>query len=468
MSGTELSRLMAEVTAQPPLDVDFATVAGQVARRDKRRRRTAAGAAVLAVAVIVGVPTVYGTSGQDKRVQSMPPASLPVVSVDATWRHDSWGTLTWRTPGDWLPSAAYPDHGRPSNTDVEGPYIGNARLPVTSPSPRPLRGSGVLGSAGPQLPPDAVVAWFSYGQRSVRVLSDGPPFDDTTPPGLQQQCAQLGAGRIFHAVRQFGTQAHGSNLALDGCISAADPAKYEGKLLAVLASAADSAYPPINLGTPQASAAATGMVGASWAAGGLSWQMPRPWLQTSKTVPGDVKLGGSEVNGPFLSTMPLNPTCLTVLKVVDCAGGQSVARLGNNDLLAEVAVEPFSDGEGDTGQFYPPDDDGTVSPADVACRQIGGGWSYSWSHMYGPRSKASIVRIWACLGNAADSSGVADLKAVGDSMVDHGYPDLAAGSVHPTLVPTKATSTPGRAAGTTADALCTSAHGPVASAELTT
>jgi hypothetical protein len=205
---------------------------------------------VLAVAAIVTVTALHGSSGTDTERQRSRPFISPTATIDATWQHESWGTVSWRTPAGWLPSAAYPDHSRPSNDIIEGPYIGTARFPVTSPSPRPVLGTGVLGSAGPVLPPDAAVAWFTYGQRSTQRLSDGPPFAETAPEGLKAQCAALGAAAIFHAVRQFGSQAHGSNLALDGCLSGTDTALFSAQLSAVLASASDSAYPATALGSP--------------------------------------------------------------------------------------------------------------------------------------------------------------------------------------------------------------------------
>jgi hypothetical protein len=246
---------MAEVTAQPPVDVDFAVIAQQVARRDKRVRRGAAGSAALAVAAIVAVTAGYGVSRTSNPTEGSRPFISPAATVDATWRQDSWSTVSWRTPAGWLPSAAYPDHSRPSNDVIEGPYIGTARMPVTSPSPRPVLGTGVLGSAGPVLPPDAVVAWFTYGQRSTQRLSDGPPFTDTTPDGLKTQCVALGADAVFHAVRHFGTQAHGSNLALDGCLSGTGTALFYAQLAAVLASATDSAYLIPELGPSAATTA---------------------------------------------------------------------------------------------------------------------------------------------------------------------------------------------------------------------
>ncbi|MDX6255963.1 MAG: hypothetical protein QOJ11_2297 [Frankiales bacterium] len=449
MSGTELSRLMTEVTAQPPVDVDFAAVARRVQRRDKRLRRTAAGAAVLAVAAIAGVPTVYGMSGQRTRVQSIAPPSLPVVTVDATWRHDSWNTLTWRIPAGWLPSAANPDHSRPSNALIEGPYIGNARLPVTSPSPRPVRGTGVLGSAGPELPSDAVVAWFSYGERSVHQLSDGSAFDDTTPPGLVTQCAQLGAGRIFHAVRQFGTQAHGSNLALDGCISATDPAMFEAELRAVLASAADSAYPSISLGTPPASAtSAVADVAAIW--DHIRWRMPSSWQLGAEPFFGSGPPG--HLTRPrYLGPAPLQDPCTLV--PLECNPKQGVEHVADGGVLASIAFGPILPRPGAPAA----PDTGTLSTADSQCAAWGGVATFHAERDFGLAADGERVALGACLGNGYPTETLATLRTIAASVTDDEYGPMAA--------PTTPSPT---ASGTTAAALCTSALGPVASAELTT
>ncbi len=231
---------MSEVTEQPPVDVDLSAVAHKVKRHRSRVRSAAVVGSVVAVALVVAVPVLGRSRGGTEAAGPSPtPAAAPIVVPDASWGNDTWNGVSWRTPPGWLRSAAYPGHPRPSNAHIEGPYIGTARLPVTGPTPRPLQGTGVLGSAGPTLAPNAVVAWFTYGQRD----EDGFTSDfSATPAYLKEQCTAMGAPYVFHQARQFGTATHGSNLSLDGCISAANPDLFRAQLAAILATATDSAY----------------------------------------------------------------------------------------------------------------------------------------------------------------------------------------------------------------------------------
>ena len=237
MSGTELGRLMDEVTAQPPVDVDFGAVEQLVRRRRARTGAFAWGAAAAAVAMIVAVPALGGRPGLVHQTH------LPATPGAGTTglRQDSWNTLRWSVPSDWPASDAYPDHSRPSNAFIDGPYLGSTRVPLSPPTPRATQGSGVLTSAGPILPEGAVVGWFSYGLRSDPLAGDS--FDADAVRYLPARCAAMGASQTFHAVRQFGTPTAGSNLSLNGCINAADPTLQLAQLRAILRSVTDSAFP---------------------------------------------------------------------------------------------------------------------------------------------------------------------------------------------------------------------------------
>ncbi|MDX6212352.1 MAG: hypothetical protein QOF82_1439, partial [Frankiales bacterium] len=229
---------------------------------------------------------------------------------------------------------------------------------------------------------------------------------------------------------------------LDGCISAADPAKYEGELFAVLASAADSAYPPINLGTPQASAAATGMVGASWAQ--FHWRMPPTW-QLGKEPPASSGSPGVLTGRRFLGPAPFHDPCAST---TGCDPGKYVV---GSPLLASIVFGPL-------GPTAPADPNpGSVVANDGDCTRWGVKEAFVAERDFGTTAHGERLVLSACLGEGYSAETLATLKAVVASFTDDTFPPMAA-PLTPTAI----------ASGTTAMALCTSALGPVASAELTT
>ena len=464
MSGSELGRLMHEVTAQPPVEVDFGAVEHLVRRRQRRLRSAAGGAAVAAVAVIIAVPVLGGMADNDRHAQQSAPG--------VPGRTDTWNTLSWVVPSDWPASDAYPDHSRPSNAFIDGPYIGSARVPMAPPTPRPTQGSGVLASAAPTLPAGAVVGWFSYGLRADPLTPAS--FDADAMTYLPARCAAMGAAHTFHAVRQFGTAAAGSNLALDGCINAADPSTQEAQLAAVLASVKDSAYAASSSAPSSAVVSPGPTPPTSWPAGGLSWVTPSGWIATDKQVPDTTIDLIKQQNGPLLSTVRLNPACTDVLAGFSCDNGQPIAALGSRDAIAELSVSPSSNIEGDTGQFYPADDDGSFASAGPTCARIGGRQMWTWSHLYGPRSNARLVRLSACMAASGSADRTRQLHALTSSVQVKEFPDLRAGTEHPIPRPASSSAAPmpatvsGVASGTTAAALCRSALGTYSTASLTT
>ena len=129
MSGTELGRLMSEVTEQPPVDVDFAAVAHKVRRHRARVRGTAVAGCVVAVAVIVAVPFAVGGERADKAARPSPTAT-PATPTPTAVHPNAWiaQAATASSIGSSLRhgSSSTPvlgNHGRLFNSNIQGPYL---------------------------------------------------------------------------------------------------------------------------------------------------------------------------------------------------------------------------------------------------------------------------------------------------------------------------------------------------------
>lgn len=255
MSGTELRRLMVEVTAQPPLDVDFAAIQHRVQRRQRRRGVTAVAATVIVV-VGIAVPAALSsrkgpsTSGASARPSAVS-ASASTAAIDPSWVAGSWDGFSWRQPARWkLVDAGVGDHSRPMNAGIEGPFLTTEKLGHGC---APISDGFQCGRALvlEHLPVDGVVVEL-IGSFS----EPGPittPADDTgTVTAPDQICTGWGGAASFTASRSFTAPGGPAVLQLVGCLGAAVPASAATDLRTVLASASYSANPTQAVGTPSA------------------------------------------------------------------------------------------------------------------------------------------------------------------------------------------------------------------------
>ena len=253
MSGRELSRLMAQVTAQPPVDVDFAAIQQRVQRRRQRRRTTAVVATVIAV-VAIAVPAAL-SSGKDSPTSS-PSARPSAVSasastalVDPSWVAGSWEGFSWQQPARWkLVDAGVGDHSRPFSAPIEGPFLTTEKLGHGC---APTSDGFQCGRALvlQHLPADGVVV-----ELIGRFSEPGsvPANDTGTVTAPDQVCAGWGGTAGFTASRSFTSPGGPTVLQLLGCLGAAVPASAATDLRRVLASASYSADPTQAVGTPSA------------------------------------------------------------------------------------------------------------------------------------------------------------------------------------------------------------------------
>jgi hypothetical protein len=219
VSGTELSRVMAEVTAQPPVDVDFAAVMRTVRRRRVQRQGVAAFAAALVAAVAIVVPVALSGSGTSAEkgpaVAGTPtPVSTPTSArasappADSSWRKTSRNGLSWRTPPGWRVLNVKPvTHSEPAGAANSLAVL--STFPVGSKCSVPDVSRCLL-----KLPDDGVFARVIAGGGYGQVVGQ----DSGTLTAAKDECKAMGAARSFTSMRTFGTAPYTIDVQVSGCL----------------------------------------------------------------------------------------------------------------------------------------------------------------------------------------------------------------------------------------------------------
>ncbi|MDX6227883.1 MAG: hypothetical protein QOI76_1273 [Frankiales bacterium] len=409
MSSTELSRLMTEVTAQPPVDVDFAAVARRV---QLRRRRQGASISVLAVVVAVLIAVPATMSGAGSAPSAKGPKQLPTTTpdagpvIDSSWEHASWNNISWRMPTGWLSTEQQQMNMRksPMGGPGYGPVISTMKVKTCS-SP-----SCGLSSILVHLPVDGVAGQLivigGYGGASL-------PAEDTGTVGSPDQtCQGWGGAATFTSVRHFGTAPYTHAISFSACLGSGQVATAPGQLRALVASEVDASAVTVD---------------ATWqtvTAGPLTWQMPSDW-------------GTDRVDGK--AAVVIDTSCLRSL----------------TDQLADFSCTPDLPHIPVTGAYLWVSALAAPSsplakakylggmPATGACKAAGGQYMEYYDQLHlGPQSGGKILTLAGCVGKDVPSSTGTEISLMLKRVKDANYAD-----------PT---------------ALCASVPGTVVSAELET
>ena len=457
---------MHEVTAQPPVDVDFGAVEHLVRRRRTRTAIGVGGGTALTVALIVGLAATIPGQGSTRTSASAPTSPVTIAGIDSSWGQHTTDGVTWRVPPGW--TVADFDHSGQQTIPQPRGLASNVALLSTTKIDAACTDASLTCLQG--VPSSGAVVQIVLGGNS------GLP-DPTANPGVvgkaEPDCSAKGGVQSFNATRTFGTAPNNTTVRLIGCLGK-DAGSLPTLLRRVAASVTGQSASRAN--TAALASGTTAAAPTSWTAGGLSWLTPSGWASTDKHVAPTTVDQVTQINGPYLSTAPVSASCGEVVAGLRCRGGQPIIALGADDAIAQLSVSPYRNIEGDAGQFFPVDNLGQVQPADQDCSAAGGAQLWTWSHLYGRRGNGKLVRATACVGKSAGDERISQLLALTGTISVRGFPDLNAGTDRPTLLPrptpTGATLTPaaagGVAAGTTAAALCGSGLGTYETAELTT
>lgn len=399
MSGTQLGRLMGEVTAQPPVDVEFGAVVRRVERRQSRLRKTAGAAGVLALGVVIAVPTIWGVSDPHGDVtRSAPPRPSPAVAA-AAWVETGSAPFHWSQPSSWkVIDTGVGDHSTPSNNDLQGPFITTEPL-TRGCSPTSDGFECNTSQVLKHLPPDGVVVEVITSFSPVAFNGSAPPDDPGTVTAPNELCRTWGAADSFTASRAFGPSSAPEVLQLTGCLgaAAADSAAKELRLL--LAGATDSDFP---------------------VQGRLSWRNPDDWTDLPPEPAGAAQAvagaGAAQVFAPFCQ--PSGPTS----QDIECDDAPALAAHVGGHLGKDGAFGWFSSLKPTS---HPAQDAShlstghgrTTAPSSV-CRKAGGTAGFVDTRHLGPADAGEWLTISGCLTSRNRASQQLELQQMLDSAVD--------------------------------------------------
>lgn len=390
MSGSELSRLMSEVTAQPPVDIDFAAVEGQVRRRRRRLQGAASSAVAIVVAIAIAVPASLsggGSTTADRTPTEKTPTQLPttdpVTADSSSWPSTEKYGLSWRTPPGWHVLDVKPVlHSEPGGGPNTLALLSTMSLPSTCADP------DKVGSCLLRLPDDGV-----FAQVTSRGGLGGPSgsADSGTVTAASDECSAMGAARSFTSLRAFGSQPYTVEIQVTACLGRTVPGSAAGLLRGVVASLLDSEAVTID---------------ASWhetGAGRLDWTMPPGW-------------SAGEVAG--VATVVIDTSC-PMAHAADTAWScaPAIPRLRPEQGFVWVSAlgphgSPLVKTKYDGGQ-----------PATGACAAAGGGTTTIEQRDLGPGDAGEVLVLSGCLGPSLAGRSTTEIGLVLDRISDTTYAD---------------------------------------------
>jgi hypothetical protein len=390
VSGTELSRLMAEVTAQPPIDVDFAAVQGQVRRR--RRRLQGAASATIAIVVAVAIAVQASLSGggsttAEKKPGEQTPGELP-TSATAAVDSSSWATtnkygLSWRTPPGWHVLDVKPVlHSEPAGVPNALALLSPTSLPSTCADP------DKVSSCLLRLPDDGVFAQVISGGGYGRSADSS---DSGTVTAASDQCHAMGAARSFTSLRAFGSQPYTVEVQVTACLGKSAAGTAPSLLRAVVASLADSEAVTVD---------------ASWheaGAGRLRWTMPPGWIvgeaAGAATVVIDTGCPTAHSGDSAWSCTPAIP------QLRPDQGFVWVSALAPHG--SPLVKTKYNGGQ----------------PAAGACAAAGGRYDTIDQRDLGPNDAGEVLVLSGCLGPSLANRSATEIRLVLDRIRDTTYAD---------------------------------------------
>ena len=384
MSGTELGRVMAEATAQPPVDVDLGAVEGLVRRRRRRLGVAAGTGAVAAVVVVVGLSGVLRDGGGDQsRSASLSTGRIPTVKPP--WPSHSKEGISWHVPPGWQVRDMQPDL-RKIPPGVASPVALLSTFPTGSTCTKPGDPCTV------KLPADGVLGYVTVGGGiglssavTTNAGSLGDPDDD---------CAAMGGGQSFTSSRGFGTEPYTTVVSVTACLGRTAPANTAAVLRLVEASVTDGTAVTVD---------------ASWkqmTLGRLSLQVAPDWSVGTAAVSGEMLLDSSCLtNHPDVAAWTCTPTLHPFSAREGVAWVSAVAP--PSSPLSKVKYQ------------------GSM-PATGACAAAGGKYAYVGEQRHlGPQASGELVTVSACLGASAPDAALQELTLMLNSAVDTTYPSAA-------------------------------------------
>ena len=397
MSGTELSRLLAEVTAHPPVDVDFAAVQAEVSRRHRRRGTIGVVGVTLAV-LLIAVPTSLslGSSSPDKTTAVPRPTGTPTSAlvIDPSWQHASWNDISWRMPAGWLSTDALAKlnlQRGPLGGPAYGPVISTVKVRTACST---LNCNGIADVID-RLPADGIVGELvvsgGFGGASL-------PVEDAGTVGTPDDiCKRWGGVATFTSVRLFGTAPYTQAVSFSACLGSAQVSTAPAKLSALVASEVDAGAVTVD---------------ASWRqvrTGRLTMSIPPDWSfdgQRDRSTPDLVQLDGLCDPGAGLGTS------------VGC-GIASNLHVGSKGMYAWIS------------ELAPPSDPASRAPyggskaAYADCTSAGGSYPQNIQRHLGPQDGGELLTLNSCYGKDSPGTTGIELSLVLNSIVDTGYPDPA-------------------------------------------
>jgi hypothetical protein len=399
MSGTELGRVMAEVTAQPPADVDFGAVEGLVRRRRARTGALAGGGAAAAVAVIVAVPLVFAGSSSPRVDKGAPSRPTRVVgTVDPTWIPGSWGEFSWRQPRQWkVVDTGLGNHSRLSNDGIEGPFLTTVSLGKGCYSTGPNSGACNRRHVLQHIPADGVVAEL------IGSVSDYPstvtqPEDPGTLVSPDSTCAAWGGASSFTATRTFGPADDSHELQIVGCLGSQVVNSGAADLRAVLASVTDASFNAVPV------------PGKTATAGDLTWQLPNTWRLSDKPSDGRRFM-------PFCGDP--RPSAPRTTYGQSCGSGP-LGSLADGSAVGWFSDLTETDRPKSDRSDYP---QGNQTTPSAECEAAGGAATFTDVRHLGPVDAGEWLTVTGCVTSRDQNSQVSELRGILNSAVDTQYPD---------------------------------------------
>jgi hypothetical protein len=386
VSGTELGRLMQEVTERPPVDVDFRTVARLAARRRTRLVATVSGAAVVvATAIIVPLALAGHSSGDAQPSPPGRPASSPQVAVGAGWTTSAVDAVTWGTPPGWHVLRVKPvTHSTPAGASSTLARLSTVPLSTTCENPD----SPCL----LRLPSNQVLASIVVGGGSGIPSSSALDTGTLTKP--DDECAALGGARSFTSERDLGSAPYTIHVQVLACLGKDAPAAAATQLRAVVASVTDSDAVTVD---------------SSWkqiTLGQLGLQLPPGWsVGTAQTA----------------DTILFNTSCLTNRQTATtwaCTPRLSAFRADQGVVWVSAIAPPDSV---ESKVKY----QGSM-PATGSCAAAGGKYDYIDGQRHlGPQASGELITVSACMGSAVPNGAYQEITLMLNTMVDAQYPSAA-------------------------------------------